>query len=73
MEEDRLVEAQGEVPQNLILVFKSLGGGWQCDGDKPAPPPTEEASDESQPTVIPTPPPSTTEVKTDKTDIPGIK
>ena len=55
-QEDSLAVAQGSVVQNLVKVYKSLGGGWQIrlNGEQtPA-----VASPQRLPTVAPMPPAS---------------
>ena len=32
--EDRLASSRGDVPRNLIAVYKALGGGWEIRQDK---------------------------------------
>ena len=63
-QEDQLAVAQGSVVQNLILVYKSLGGGWEirCAPLPPLPPsgpPPEVVPPPSPAPAIPLPPPPT--------------
>jgi hypothetical protein len=34
-DQDSLASAQGTVPQNLIAIYRSLGGGWELREGKP--------------------------------------
>jgi NodT family efflux transporter outer membrane factor (OMF) lipoprotein len=57
--QDRLALAQGEVAQNLVLLYKALGGGWQFDPEcssSPSPDQAFPAAEEGE--VVPTPPAS---------------
>ncbi len=64
-QEDQLAVAQGAVANNLILVYKSIGGGWQirCGPPPPMQPPAEVVPPPTgiqtvplpQPPAVPTP------------------
>ena len=34
LEQDKLAESQGVVSQNLIRIYKALGGGWTLESDE---------------------------------------
>ncbi len=54
-QEDQLAVAQGAVANNLVLLYKALGGGWQIRLGRPASPPetTAGASGETVPAPSP--------------------
>ena len=60
-QEDQLAVAQGAVANNLILVYKSIGGGWQirCGPPPPMQPPAEVVPPPAAIHNAPLPPPPT--------------
>ena len=51
-QEDQLAVARGNVAQNLILVYRSIGGGWEI---RCGPPPPMPPSGPSPAEVVPPP------------------
>ena len=54
-QEDQLAVAQGSVAQNLILVYKSIGGGWQIRLGGPDRRPQPPAGQAVEPLPAPVP------------------
>jgi multidrug efflux system outer membrane protein len=48
VQQDSLAESQGQMAQNLIRLYKSLGGGWDPNQPEPAGEPNEPAQPDSQ-------------------------
>jgi NodT family efflux transporter outer membrane factor (OMF) lipoprotein len=48
VKQDSLAVAQGELAQSLVGVYKSMGGGWQCDQIRHLPKSSSETSDSSR-------------------------
>ncbi len=53
-QQDQLAVARGSVAQNLVLLYKALGGGWQIRLGGPAP---EEAEAPAEPATESVPAP----------------
>ena len=54
-QEDQLAVSQGSVAQNLVLVYKSIGGGWQIRLGGAASPPEAPAGQTVEPLPAPFP------------------
>ncbi len=57
-QEDQLAVAEGSVAQNLIQLYKALGGGWQIRLGSQAPQPLPAANQPETPAPAPTPTPA---------------
>jgi len=44
-QEDALAESEGLVSENLVRIYRTLGGGWKADDDAEAPPEGEASHD----------------------------
>jgi NodT family efflux transporter outer membrane factor (OMF) lipoprotein len=54
-QQDQLAVAQGVVANNLVLLYKALGGGWQIDYGGPATQPGAAAGQMGEPLPVPKP------------------